>query len=65
MEWSKEGPTVPGWYWYRNKHVTWIVEVKFEDGELCMDWGQPVHQVYGDWSGPIEAPNERSGQAND
>jgi hypothetical protein len=60
--WTKEPPTVRGWYWYR-KHPTWsakCVEVKplhstAPDRLMYDDWDVHLHE--GEWAGPIPQPN--------
>lgn len=56
--WTREKPTVPGHYWWRDKAFALsggekIVKVDHKD--LMVDWGETC-----EWSGPIPVPEEEA-----
>lgn len=60
MKWTKEKPTVPGWYWKRE--ITWdhlnssIVYIRLYAGKLCIEnWQIPDDA---EWAGPLSEPKE-------
>ena len=65
--WSKDQPTVPGWYWWKRGARTSIVHVVWEPtdsegrgyfevrGETIL-W--TLNSLSGEWAGPIQLPNE-------
>ena len=66
--WTEEKPTVPGWYWLRQKRRLSVVRVLFYDsprdlrrglvfriGRLS---GASLNRVRGEWSGPIPQPSD-------
>ena len=62
--WSKEKPTVPGWYWWDTFmwgfKVTKIVEVaKYEELIYVVGFG-PSLDLAGQWAGPIASPRSSS-----
>lgn len=72
MKWSKNLPTAPGWYWYRNINdggqMPWargsvVVEVHEESRGLLawvhhMDYDDELNaeNFPGEWAGPLEPP---------
>jgi hypothetical protein len=67
MEWSKQTPTVEGWYWIRSPLFDpQVVRVDDENGRLCACLSgvdRPGVQSEGlrkcEWGGPIAKPGER------
>uniref|UniRef100_A0A6M3LFR8 Uncharacterized protein n=1 Tax=viral metagenome TaxID=1070528 RepID=A0A6M3LFR8_9ZZZZ len=61
MEWTKERPTVPGWYWQKRVWPTWdsgpneIVYLRIYRGKLCQQNWEPDWDNYA-WAGPIPEP---------
>lgn len=58
--WSNERPTVPGWFWWRDKAFVLSgrekpMEVTAED--LTVPWGDTC-----EWSGPIPIPTDAPAQ---
>lgn len=56
MKWTKERPTVEGWYWYRDDNrAAQIVGVGkragFMDGKVV-----ELDELSGEWAGPIPPP---------
>jgi hypothetical protein len=65
MTWTKDKPTVPGWYWYRNPHgFVWVENIDEKDGELCAVSTAGVMYLVenypGEWAGPLPLPEEPS-----
>lgn len=71
LRWSKEPPTMPGWYWWkegRNEEsmIVHVFIVAHISGEkfLCAQFageGDIVHRIDkidGEWAGPISEPEE-------
>jgi hypothetical protein len=69
MRWSKEAPTVAGWWWVRaavRSTVSWTrayaVRIDDIDGVLYDEDGHSIrhHRLYRDveWAGPIPKPEE-------
>lgn len=68
MNWTKEKPTVEGWYWYHgpfrypsDEAETYMTEVYLSCGYLIAgrtsdDWDINVSELSGEWYGPIEPP---------
>jgi len=52
MQWTREAPTVPGWYWYRCGDTQPEV-YQYTDSFPTMDENHPR-----EWSGPIPEPEE-------
>ena len=61
MEWTKEKPNKPGWYWMKrnsslkssNIEIS-VQQVRLYAGKLCiMNWEIPNNV---EWSGPIPEP---------
>ena len=62
MIWTREKPTMPGWYWYREDKYAWITYVYESNSGLRvseMFEGKPVNAYAGKWAGPIEEPKEQ------
>ena len=61
MKWTREPPTVPGWYWVRLKGAStpWMREFELVDGEL-LDEENKRPSRYGrcEFAGPIPEPEE-------
>ncbi len=60
MKWTREVPTVAGWYWWREKSgappTTLLLEM--QDGEMhCMTWEDAPEDMGGEWYGPLEVPH--------
>lgn len=61
MVWTKEKPTVPGWYWLR-KHGTGVVEIReglcsvMVEGDGYSGRIEEFHDFV--WAGPIPEPEE-------
>lgn len=60
--WTKETPTVAGWYWFRgpaHEADPFIVQVD-EVGQFQWPDGgfQEVMLAKGEWAGPIQPPEE-------
>ena len=52
--WTKERPTVPGWYWWKRKfHELSIHQVSKGDYFIWVPKNDP-----GEWAGPIQPPQE-------
>ena len=72
LRWTREKPTVPGWYWMQSKtQSATIVRIDTSvDDNLCVDgledfdceaWQDDLGTMAGgEWAGPIPAPGERS-----
>ena len=59
MIWTKDKPTSPGWYWWRNETGTGTREVRWVLGRCCVD-GIPVTKFPGEWSSePIKEQEEQ------
>jgi hypothetical protein len=67
LAWSKEPPTLAGWYWHRrgDDFVPQCVRVRSEDGQPFLPLFAhfagsgvltPLEQVGGEWCGPLEEP---------
>lgn len=60
--WTKEPPTVPGWYWYRPQpgNPAWLVELwQNAKGLMYAEADReftPVCSMHGEWAGPLEPP---------
>lgn len=61
LRWTKEHPTEPGYYWFRNEEVEGILQIcKSVKGLYIMyhgndeEWDLPE----GEWAGPIQEPVE-------
>lgn len=59
LRWTKEPPTEPGFYWFRNEEVEGIIQIcNSVKGLYVMyhgndeEWDLPE----GEWSGPIQEP---------
>lgn len=63
MTWTSEKPTVPGWYWWKDKDGK---QAKFNvgPGDLGLwlwyrdGFGWVPIPSYGEWSGPLKPPKE-------
>ena len=69
LTWTSSLPTVPGWYWWWDstdpylKPIVGIVgETQFPH-QLFMTgyWNKPIHEMKGEWAGPIPLPGEKEG----
>jgi hypothetical protein len=60
MNWTKEPPTEPGWYWWRKSGAALIIRVGEMVGFPQMSHvGFPVMPTAGEeWAGPISEPGE-------
>jgi hypothetical protein len=66
LTWTREKPTVPGWYWWRGNKQDFAqtTYVQFsEAGNGCVSFteGQrykPLREVCGEWAGPLAEPKE-------
>jgi len=63
MDWTKEKPTVDGWYWYRSVYLcVYYVGIDNEKNEAVVFTAGLLHgttnasSLCGEWYGPIEAP---------
>ena len=61
LKWTKERPTVPGWYFMRNNGIACVGA--FEDDlfrESISDYvgGMHPHKANVEWAGPIPEPEE-------
>jgi len=64
LNWTKDMPTVPGWYWVKNSHFgKGIVNVFFKKKEIWLHSDESDYplrlSVYSDnteWAGPLEPP---------
>ncbi len=65
MKWSPKPPTKPGFYWFRDKTRSVVLEVResFVKGQmLAWDWQQGRLAQYsiagyqGEWYGPLKEP---------
>lgn len=61
MTWTRDVPTKPGWYWWRDKQPGVIflrIYLIYDfDGTLMVDEGEewkPVSDKGGEWQGPLE-----------
>lgn len=59
MNWTKEIPTVDGWYWMKDKYGVWIDKLKkgaaYNDVFEC--WDDPYTKEDGiEFYGPLEEP---------
>lgn len=66
MQWTRNIPTEPGWYWYRRRHganpevwcVTMVKIYRNWAGQIIVSgWGSPS-SMSGEWAGPLEPPTE-------
>jgi hypothetical protein len=69
LVWTKDKPTVPGWYWWRRNGDAQILEVSVGGGrnDRCRLWVRRgdeaairVDDLNGDWAGPLDPPKEAS-----
>ena len=66
QRWSRERPTVPGWYWWRNVEMGYepdlaqidMVDEKLRAYFIC-EFEEWVNVMDGEWQGPI-TPNEEA-----
>lgn len=65
LTWTRERPTAPGWYWWREKIHTcpdWIVRVveiiEYPIGTLYVMGHGLSTRLDGEWAGPIPQPEE-------
>jgi hypothetical protein len=63
LKWTKEPPTVPGYYWWRDGHVGPAGVLRLaEEGRALLsfstksDFVCPPRMRGGEWCGPIEPP---------
>ena len=61
MKWTKDNPTEPGWYWYRDEDGPRCLRLYHEDGEIVVeiDWIYERSELLdeyegGEWQGPIK-----------
>lgn len=54
--WSREAPTVPGWYWWRKlpDHKEEIVRLFLRNGFLCVDWGTKDADYLSPWAKDVD-----------
>ena len=59
--WTKQPPTVPGWYWWRAYGAIAVMEVCEQDGEMIAQndgcWFK-ARFADGEWAGPLTLPKE-------
>jgi hypothetical protein len=59
--WTREKPTVPGWYWWRRRvgHKAFVVYLEEHDGAM-MEYSQGRYFTLenGEWAGPLAEPKE-------
>lgn len=71
MDWTREAPTEPGWYWHRNEggedSVAQVYDEDYKTGPARLrvefigyDVPSRIEDVGGEWSGPIPAPGAES-----
>ena len=60
LEWTKELPTEPGWYWQLNESGVRVVEcIWAHHTEMMVSYGYPLSRyVNHQWCGPIRPPGE-------
>ena len=61
MTWSKEKPTVPGYYWYRNSYRLDVARITGLSAHFTTGLTVSLEHVNGEWSGPLEPPVEVTG----
>lgn len=66
LTWTRDRPTVPGWYWMRTQSGAFeeIVEVFRRRGDLYVsepDDLYPLSGYAGEWAGPLPHPEEPRG----
>lgn len=52
--WTRQKPTKPGWYWYRQNGAVGVVEVH-DNGSVGPDY-EDIRWWDGEWAGPLEVP---------
>ena len=65
LRWTKEPPTEPGLYWYRNKKVEGVIQICESVKGLyvmCHGFGEEYDIPVGEWAGPIQEPLDTSPQ---
>ncbi|WP_413935987.1 hypothetical protein [Nitrospira sp. BLG_1] len=68
LVWTRERPTVPGWYWYRDMTTVPRVVSLIQDGYGLVVYGieeycNRLYEVRGEWAGPIPPPEEPCDEA--
>jgi hypothetical protein len=67
VRWTKNKPTTPGWYWYKDGSAEVIVQVEiglFDSfHKEFVQWSgakqrTPLHHLTGVWDGPLAPPGE-------
>lgn len=63
LAWTRERPTVPGWYWYRDRSIVPRVVSLTQDGYGLVAYGieeycNRLYEVRGEWAGPLPHPEE-------
>lgn len=66
LVWSKEKPTVPGWYWWRKKGTTERAICQIEQPVnskylwvYCVTgFRMELPSCFGEWAGPLPEPEE-------
>jgi hypothetical protein len=63
MNWTKEFPTKPGWYWWRENPAGHSFVIYFDDGFQCVYTGSSeIPEYREEWTGerwgPIPAPDK-------
>ena len=63
LHWTKEKPTVPGWYWRRYNSsgvlIIEIVKIVSSGSKLVVrDFGGVIDFLLGEWAGPLVPPEE-------
>jgi hypothetical protein len=65
MRWTRNKPTVPGWYWWKTYAVMTNQEagtsiVFVAEDRYCSIEGDYVENLGGEWAGPLPLPEEPS-----
>ena len=61
LRWTKEPPTEPGFYWYRNEEVEGVIQIcKSVKGLyiMCHGFSEEYDIPVGEWAGAIQEPAE-------
>lgn len=64
LTWTREPPTMPGWYWYQKLPMFTkdVAQVMVHEGVLYVDWGsgfqELVEEMDGEWAGPVLPPED-------
>ncbi len=61
MRWTSDKPTVPGWYWWRQKPGGVLAIVEFASGvRYPLYGGRYFKPQGGEWSGPLTPPDDQA-----